>query len=352
MLSARKGAGGGVEGPIEDVVMFSTMTAGDRIAAYRYEDGVLGARLPNPAENLPGEIRHMKLHPDGNAILVGHHGPPYISAYEWIPGVGFGQKYDAPADPPTGASGWVVDWHPSGNALALLTNNRADVWAYAWSHASGFGARYVAPETMVGNSSQGIAFSRSQDVLVTASSAPSPQFGRAYAFGFTVAGGFSSLLNTLGFAQAPRWLLSDGGSNIMSMPFQGGHSNRVVGPSGIGAQAGTWGNKGVGGQGYISNARDWMVQTGSSSPYMWARPYTNGALGTPETSLSPAAPGQPSSIQVTPNETGIIFTGFWSGNPILVSWDPGNGQFDGYVDLEIDFSPNRIYSSLFIPAVE
>ena len=53
-----------------------------------------------------------------NTIAVAHNTTPFIAAYPWAPGSGFGTKYANPATLPASTGNDVV-FSPSGNDILL-----------------------------------------------------------------------------------------------------------------------------------------------------------------------------------------------------------------------------------------
>ncbi|KKK67671.1 hypothetical protein LCGC14_2951730 [marine sediment metagenome] len=78
-------------------------------------------------------------------IAVSHGtADPFVSAYPWTPGVGFGAKYADPAVKPTGI-GQGVDFCGSTDiAVSHATDPYVTVWP--WTPRVGFGAKYADPD--------------------------------------------------------------------------------------------------------------------------------------------------------------------------------------------------------------
>jgi hypothetical protein len=106
--------------------------------------------------------------PSGAAIAVAHQGSPFVSAYPWNDGTGFGTKYSDPGTLPTG-NAFGVDFAPSGAVIAVSHNNSPYVSAYPWNNSTGFGTKYSDPGTVPASNAQGgVAFSPSGADIVVA----------------------------------------------------------------------------------------------------------------------------------------------------------------------------------------
>ncbi|GAI59198.1 unnamed protein product, partial [marine sediment metagenome] len=89
-------------------------------------------------------------------IAVTHEVDPFVSAYPWTPGAGFGAKYGDPVAKPAGA-GWGVAFCGSTDiAVAHSTDPR--VSAYPWTPGAGFGAKYGDPAIKPAGDGNGVAF--------------------------------------------------------------------------------------------------------------------------------------------------------------------------------------------------
>jgi hypothetical protein len=81
------------------------------------------------------------------AIAISSYSTPYITAYPWSSGSGFGARYANPSSLPTPYCTNVTFNYP-GTAIAVSYNNSPFLAAYPWSAASGFGAKYTNPVTL------------------------------------------------------------------------------------------------------------------------------------------------------------------------------------------------------------
>ena len=89
-------------------------------------------------------------------IAVAHSTSPYITAYPWTSGTGFGTKYSDPATLPAAACRGVA-FSPDGADIAVAYSGSPFVSVYPWS--SGFGTKYSDPATLPGSWPYKVAFS-------------------------------------------------------------------------------------------------------------------------------------------------------------------------------------------------
>jgi hypothetical protein len=83
---------------------------------------------------------------------------PYISAYPWTPGTGFGTKYANPGTLPTGDGRGVAF---CGNSdIAVAYSSSPYISAYPWTPWTGFGTKYANPGTLPTGTGSGVAFLR------------------------------------------------------------------------------------------------------------------------------------------------------------------------------------------------
>ncbi len=76
-------------------------------------------------------------------IAVAHDTDPFVSAYPWTPGGGFGAKYADPAAKPAGNGSGVAFCGNTDIAVAHSTD--PFVSAYPWTPGGGFGVKYADP---------------------------------------------------------------------------------------------------------------------------------------------------------------------------------------------------------------
>ena len=94
--------------------------------------------------------------PYAGTIAVAHGTSPYITAYTFNSGSGFGTKYSNPSTLPT-STGRGVAFSPDNSAIAVPHESSPYITAYPWS-ASGFGTKYSNPSTLPASTGRGVAF--------------------------------------------------------------------------------------------------------------------------------------------------------------------------------------------------
>lgn len=114
------------------------------IFAYAYTPGTgFGTKYSNPGTLPPGLARGVAVSPDYASVAVASGSSPYVTAYPWNNTTGFGTKYANPSPLPTGAgvaAAQGVAFSP--NSDAIFVNRQDTITAYAWTSASGFGTKY------------------------------------------------------------------------------------------------------------------------------------------------------------------------------------------------------------------
>ena len=89
-------------------------------------------------------------------VVVAHGTTPFVTAYPWTSGTGFGTKYSNPATLPTG-DGYGVAFQGSAD-VAISHAATPYVTAYPWTSGTGFGTKYTDPATLPPNTGLGVAF--------------------------------------------------------------------------------------------------------------------------------------------------------------------------------------------------
>jgi hypothetical protein len=89
-------------------------------------------------------------------IAVAHYTSPFVSAYPWTPGTGFGTKYANPGTLPTGIGYGVAFCGSTDIAVAHATT--PFISAYPWTPGSGFGTKYADPGTLPANTGYGVDY--------------------------------------------------------------------------------------------------------------------------------------------------------------------------------------------------
>jgi WD40 repeat protein len=127
------------------------------VLAYPWNSGTgFGVQYASPT-TLPNVTSYgVAFSPLANAVAVASFGSPYIDAYGWG-AAGFGTKFSNPATLPTGTGNGVA-FSPAANALAVAHNTSPYVTVYPWT-ASGFGTKYANPATLPIFTGNDVAFS-------------------------------------------------------------------------------------------------------------------------------------------------------------------------------------------------
>ncbi|MGH8742917.1 MAG: hypothetical protein ACREUY_01415, partial [Burkholderiales bacterium] len=94
----------------------------------------------------------------GSGVALGSSLSPFIAAYPWTDGIGFGTKYANPSPLPPGQVNDSV-FNPDANVIFFASDVTPFVAAYAWS-SSGFGTKYANMASLSNGASEGIDFNR------------------------------------------------------------------------------------------------------------------------------------------------------------------------------------------------
>ena len=81
-------------------------------------------------------------------VAVAHDTTPFITAYPWTAGTGFGVKYANPATLPGGDGKGVAFCGNTDIAVTHFSSPR--ISAYPWTPRTGFGVKYANPATLPG----------------------------------------------------------------------------------------------------------------------------------------------------------------------------------------------------------
>lgn len=139
------------------------------VSAYPWDRGEgfgLGVKYTNPATLPGGDGYSIAFSPSGNSVAVGHQFSPYITAYPWS-AAGFGVKYTNPATLP-GTFGWGVAFSPTSDAIAVAHATTPFISVYPWNSSTGFGTKYANPATLPAAQGKGVAFSPVGDAIAVA----------------------------------------------------------------------------------------------------------------------------------------------------------------------------------------
>lgn len=92
----------------------------------------------------------------GSGVVLGHAVSPFVAAYPWVDGVGFGTKHANPATLP-GTLVAAVAFTPSGDTVFLGFQAAPFCNAYPFDRTTGFGTKYANPGTAINTTVNGAA---------------------------------------------------------------------------------------------------------------------------------------------------------------------------------------------------
>ena len=182
------------------------------VLAYPWLPGSgFGTKYADPTVTPTSGVTNVAFSPNGRVIFLGGTVSPYIQAYSWTQESGFGTKYANPSTNP-GAVVANIAVNPAGTVVAMSAGS-TNV-AYRWTDAGGFGTKYTDPAAQYGsNGSTSLAWSPVGDAIVTGgtlSNAPRvvgykwsdvSGWGTAYAASFT-SGGTANSIRQIAFNPA------------------------------------------------------------------------------------------------------------------------------------------------------
>jgi len=143
--------------PAGDAIAASS-TASPYIFAYPWNVGTgFGVKYTDPATLPTGGANFVAFNPAGTSIAVAHGTTPFITAYPWNVSTGFGTKYTNPATLPAGTNNDVA-FSPAGDAIAVAHTNSPYISAYPWNAGTGFGTKFTDPSTLPTGTGNGVAF--------------------------------------------------------------------------------------------------------------------------------------------------------------------------------------------------
>jgi hypothetical protein len=142
--------------PLAPQYYASSMTQSPYVNAWSWSTSTgFGSKFANPS-TLPatgtGNGRSLAFRTGNSAIAVGPNfsGASGIEAYLFS-GSGFGSKYAAPASQTGQVSSYGTNWNAAGDQIAIGVSASPYVYAYPWTVGSGFGTRYSNPGTALPN---------------------------------------------------------------------------------------------------------------------------------------------------------------------------------------------------------
>jgi hypothetical protein len=155
------------------------------LLAYPMSSSGFGTKYANPSPLPEPNNGSPKFSPTDLAVASNSRdNSPYIRAWAWTNGSGFGTVYSAPS---TSINAWVMslDFHPTGAAIGmgLQAGYSPYVAAYAWSDSSGWGTKYSNPSTLPASQSMNGVFNPAGDVFALAMSSGSYTIAYAWSNG-------------------------------------------------------------------------------------------------------------------------------------------------------------------------
>lgn len=161
------------------------------VCAFAFSTGAgFGAQLSGPAVDQGGYVRDINFSPDGNTVVSAGQGTQ-VNAWAFSSS-GFGTKYTSPTRPlDNGVStSHRIRFSPLGDAVVLTSSGSTGPWiaGYPWSNATGFGTQYSNPAVAVPSGTASLAFSPAGDaVAVGCNNSPYMQV-----YAFSAATGFGT----------------------------------------------------------------------------------------------------------------------------------------------------------------
>jgi hypothetical protein len=299
-------------------------TASPYINAYAWSSGNgFGAKYANPA-TLPTGIGYgVAFAPDGNAIAVSHATSPRVTAYPWS-AAGFGTKYTNPATLPAG-EGLAVAFSPASDAIAVSHSNSPYITVYPWSSSTGFGTKYADPATLPNNNSYSVSFSPAGDAIAVGSVlTPFIQaypwsasgFGTKYTNPATLppSGGNSIAFNPSGTAIA---VAHSNSPFITAYPWSAsGFGTKYANPATLPPNSGF-------GVAFSPTGDAIAVACGGTSPYVAAYPWSASGFGVKYADPSSVASGSGTGVAFSPAGDAIAISHYAGFNVIAYQWSAG-----------------------------
>lgn len=158
---------------INKKVLFLATNTSPFIYAYRWYPGIgFGSKYTDPASLPAQQCKSIALNPTSTAVVAGIYywdvaGGP-IAAYQWNSSTGFGTRYSNPTTPPVLPI--TVDFSPNGSYIIFNTNesNKHSVCAYPWSNSTGFGTKFADPTVKYLDLLNKIKFSPAGNAIIMA----------------------------------------------------------------------------------------------------------------------------------------------------------------------------------------
>ena len=173
--------------PIAPYVFAVVSGTAPYVDAYPFTSGVgFGTRYANPVTAISGPVSSIDFAPSGNAVAIATNTTPFLDVYRWS-GNGFGARY---ADAATISATVIAcaTFSSQGNAIAVANSSATNIEAWRWDSQAGFGTKYSNPGTGTASATRAVAFHPS-DTAIAVSSSSSPYIN---AYAWTSASGFGT----------------------------------------------------------------------------------------------------------------------------------------------------------------
>jgi hypothetical protein len=294
------------------------------INAYVWASGTgFGARYANPATLPTGLAYGVAFAPAGDAIAVCHSASPRVTAYPWSTS-GYGTKYTDPSTLPAG-DGLAVAFSPASDAIAVSHSNSPYITVYPWSSSAGFGTKYANPATLPNNNSYSVAFSPTGDAIAVGSVltpfiqaypwSSSTGFGTKFANPATlpVASSASVAFNPSGTAIAVAYAASP---YITAYPWSAsGFGVKYANPATLPPNSGS----GVA----FSPAGDAIALSHGGTPYIAAYAWSAAGFGAKYADPTTLATGNSTGVAFSPAGDAIALTHYTSPYITAYPWSAG-----------------------------
>ena len=147
--------------PSGNVVAFGASIS-PRLTAKEYTLGSgLGVSYSDPAVDLVDQVNRISWSPDSSFISVTHRDSPFFSTYDWSNG--FGTKYNPTA--PAGTTQQCYGSIATNSAVIHGYHSSPFIFAYPFTAGSGYGAAFSNPSVLPANDVRGLCFNQDYSVL-------------------------------------------------------------------------------------------------------------------------------------------------------------------------------------------
>ena len=150
--------------------------SGGSVHAYTWSSSGFGTKYSDPSSDSFNDVWSIRWTPNGDYVLVGgtiaSAGQPYLAAYAWTNGSGFGTRYT----PGTGTTDRTtgIHFHPDGDYVAVSqAGSSVFLRTYPWSSSSQFGSNITAPSGGWSDDTEQVQFTAAgNDVAVGGAGSP------------------------------------------------------------------------------------------------------------------------------------------------------------------------------------